>query len=145
MGYFIIDNLAIGLDLNVGLTTYKTGDENDKFSTTSLSVGPFVRYYIPASKVLPFFELSGSAGAWNTKYNYSDNSNREDEKDKTGIVSFGGGIGLAAPLGERVMVDVLAGYHSVTYKDKENNEDNERTVIGTLGLEIGFMILLGSN
>ena len=43
------------------------------------------------------------------------------------------------------MVDVLAGYHAVTIKDREDNADNERRVMGTLGLNIGFTILLGSN
>lgn len=137
IGYFIIDNLVIGLNLGVGSQTTKTGNDNDKYTFTSLSVGPFVRYYVPTSKVLPFFELGGSFGSMSTKF--------EDSKDKTGIIKYGGGIGLAAPLGERVMVDVLAGYHSVTYKDKEDNEDNERMIFGTLGLNIGFTILLGSN
>ena len=60
-------------------------------------------------------------------------------------MSFGGGIGLAAPLGEKVTFDIMAGYDSLTVKDKEDNDDNYRTVIGTLGLKIGFTILLGSN
>ena len=59
-------------------------------------------------------------------------------------MNYGGGIGLAVPLGERVMVDVLAGYNSTTIKDREDNADNERRVMGTLGLNIGFVILLGS-
>lgn len=145
MGYFIIDNLAIGLDLNVGFSKYKTGSDNDKFTSTSLSAGPFVRYYIPTSKVLPFFELSGSVGTFKNKYDFSDNTYQEDDESKTGIVSFGGGIGLAAPLGERVVVDILAGYNSFTYKQKQDNEDNERTTNGTIGLKVGFILILGSN
>ncbi len=145
VGYFVIDNLAIGLDLNVGFSTSKYLEDDDKYSYSTLIVGPFVRYYIPTTKVLPFCELSGSFGTLNSKSDYSDNSYREDRKDKTGIMTFGGGIGLAAPLGERVMVDVLAGYNSFIYKHKEDNEDNERTVNGTLGLKVGIIVLLGSN
>ena len=127
IGYFLIDNLAIGLDLGVEFVTINSGDYNH--SGTYISAGPFVRYYVPTSKVLPFFELGGSIGSMDTN----------------NVIKYGGGIGLAAPLGERVMVDVLAGYHSVTYKDREDNADNERRVMGTLGLNIGFTILLGSN
>ena len=145
VGYFVTDNLAIGLDLNVGFSSSKYVEDDDKYSYSMLSVGPFVRYYIPTTKVLPFFELSGSFGTLNSKSDYSDNSYREDKKDKTSIMTFGGGIGLAAPLGERVMVDVLAGYSSFTYKHKEDNEDNERTINGTFGLKVGFIVLLGSN
>jgi hypothetical protein len=141
MGYFLIDNLVAGLDLSVGLSNYKTGSDEDKFNTTTLSAGPFVRYYIPTSKVLPFFELGGSLGTQITKFEFS----QEVDKYKTGILSFGAGIGLAVPLGEKVMVDFLAGYRSATYKAKEDNEDNERRIIGTLGLEVGFTFLLGSN
>jgi len=142
IGYFLIDNLAIGLDLGVGLQTGKTGTDNDKFTLISMGAGPFVRYYIPTSKILPFFELDGS-------YTYSTyswmNTNSGDSKTNIGTLNYGGGIGLAAPLGERVMADILAGYHSFTYKDRENNVDNERTVMGTLGLSIGFTLFLGAN
>ena len=143
VGYFVADNFAIGLDLNIALSSNKHGEDNYKSSQTLLSVGPFVRYYIPTSKVLPYFEISGSFGAINDKY--SDNSNGEDEEYKSSVMSIGGGIGLAAPLGERVTFDVLAGYNSLTVKNKEGNDDNDRTVIGTLGLKIGFTIMLGSN
>lgn len=136
IGYFFIDNLVIGLDLGVGLQTGKTENDNN-YTYTSSSVGPFVRYYVPTSKILPFFELGGSVGLMSNKF--------EDSTDNTGILTYRGGIGLAAPLGERVMVDILAGYHSQTYKDRENNENNVRRVMGTLGLNIGFTILLGSN
>jgi hypothetical protein len=144
LGYFVIDNLALGLDLNIARSTEKDGEDSDKYSQILFSVGPFVRYYIPSSKVLPFFEISGSFGSINTKYDYSDNTYWEDDDYKSSVMTFGGGIGLAAFLGERVAFDVLAGYNSLTVKDKEDNEDNYRTVIGTLGLKLGFTILLGS-
>lgn len=129
IGYFLIDNLAIGLDLGVGFTFFNSESGDNNNSTTSLSAGPFVRYYVPTSKVLPFFELGGSFGSMGTM----------------NTINYGGAIGLAAPLGERVMADVLAGYHSSIYKDRENNTNNQRTVMGTFGLSIGFVILLGSN
>ncbi len=145
VGYFVIDNLALGLDVNIALSTTKDGEDSDKYSQTLLSVGPFIRYYIPTSKVLPFFEINGSLGSINNKNDYSDNTYYEDVEYKSSVMSIGGGIGLAAPLGDRVTFDVLAGYNSLTVKDKEDNDDNYRTVIGTLGLKIGFTILLGSN
>lgn len=145
IGFLVANNFAVGLDLNIAFASTKDGADNDKYSQTMLSVGPFVRYYIPTSKVLPFFELSGSFGTLKYKYDYSDNTNREDSESKSGVTSFGGGFGLAAPLGERVMLDILAGYNSLTVKDKEDNEDNDRTTIGTVGIKLGFTISLGSN
>jgi hypothetical protein len=145
VGYFVVDNLALGLDVNIALSSTKYGEDSNKYSQTLLSAGPFVRYYIPSSKVLPFIEINSSFGAINMKYDYNDNSIREDVEDKISIMSIGGGVGLAAPLGERVTFDVLAGYNSLSLKDKEDNEDNDRWVIGTLGLKVGFTIFLGSN
>ena len=138
IGYFVNDNLALGLDLNIALSSEKNGEDGDKYSQTLLGAGPFVRYYIPKSKVSPFIEISGSFGSLKDKYNSEDGF-------KSSITSIGGGVGLAAPLGEKVLLDILAGYNTLTVKDKEDNEDNFRSVIGTLGLKIGFTILLGSN
>ncbi len=145
VGYFVIDNLALGLDVNVALSKEESGEDTYTFSRTMFSVGPFVRYYFPTGKVLPYFEITGSFGAINNKFDYSDNTYLEDNTSKSSVMSIGGGVGLAAPLGERVTFDVLAGYNSLTVKDKEDNDDNVRTVIGTLGLKIGFTIMLGGN
>lgn len=145
VGYFVADNFAVGIDLNMALTTTTDGENDNKYSQRLLSVGPFVRYYIPTGSVLPFFELSGSFGGLNSKYDYSDNTFWEDDEFKSRIMSFGGGVGLAAPLGDRVMFDVLAGYNSLTIKDSEDNDDNVRTIFGTLGLKLGITILLGAN
>ncbi len=55
------------------------------------------------------------------------------------------GIGVAIPLGEKASFDALVGYHSTIYKDKEDNENNSRNIVGTVGLKLGFTIFLGSN
>jgi len=118
VGYFVADNLAVGLDLNVALFSRKYGTNNDKFSETLLSAGPFVRYYVPTSTILPYFEIGGSLGTMNSKYDYSEDSNWEDDEYKSSVMSIGGGIGLASSLGEHVMLDILAGYNSLTLKEK---------------------------
>lgn len=140
-GYFVADNLAIGLDLNLAISIQKYGFDDDKYTRRLLSAGPFVRYYVPTSKAKPFIELNSAFGTITQKYEFDTFS----EEGKTNVMSLGGGIGIAAPLGDKVTLDVLAGYTSLTVKDKEDNEDNYRTVIGTLGLKIGFTVFLGSN
>lgn len=142
IGYFVSDNFALGLGVNIGSISEADGWDNDKFSQTLLSIEPFVRYYIPTTKVLPFFEMNGSIGSIKNKYK-SDAS--DDDELNYSVMSIGGGIGIAAPLGDKVTLDVMAGYNSLTVKKKEDNKDNDRTVIGTIGLKIGFTILLGSN
>jgi len=141
VGYFVADNMALGLDVNMAVSNEKDGENSAKYNQTLFCAGPFVRYYIPTSKVLPFFELSGAYGSLKSKYD-SDSFN---DTYTSSILAFGGGIGLAAPLGEKVTFDVLAGYNSLILKSKKDNPDNERTIIGTLGLKIGFTFFLGSN
>ena len=125
-GYFVIDNLAVGLGVVFTFMAYDLGNENN--TRTSISAGPFVRYYVPTSTVLPFAELGCSFGTqtFNT------------------IIQYGGGIGLAVPLTNKVMVDAMLGYQSSTYKDKDNT-DNLKIIMGSLQLNIGFVIFLGSN
>ncbi len=102
---------------------------------------------IPTSKVLPFIEISGSYGTIKSKYDFNslEDPNYINTEHKSSVKSLGGGIGLAAPLGEKVTFDVLVGYNLSTFKNKENIDNNHRTVIGALGLKLGFAILLGSN
>lgn len=139
-GYFLIDNLALGVDFNLTSSFNKTTNTEYKSRTTIISAGPFVRYYIPTKKVLPFAEAMYSFG--------SAISSSEWEEDETSVKYsvqlYSLGIGVAIPFGEKVSFDALVGYHSTTYKAKEDNENNRRDIAGTVGLKLGFTIFLGS-
>jgi opacity protein-like surface antigen len=139
-GYFVIDNLALGLDVNIGLSSMKESyDTHDyKSSGSMLSAGPFVRYYFPVEKILPYIEAGASLGSAKSTYE-SDNDNDEY---KSSVNSFMGGAGIAILLGDKVTLDFMAGYISMTMKDKEDNPDNERTVFGTLGFKFGVVVFL---
>ena len=139
VGYFVIDNLAVGLDIGIGYSNTKSGESGYKYETTMFSVGPFIRYYFQTKSVLPFIEADASFGGLHSK-NQSHNST---SKDKYSVITFGGGLGIAVPIGNRVTFDVMAGYNSLTVKDKEDNEDNDRMVYGTFGVNFGFIVLLG--
>ncbi|UCH14680.1 MAG: outer membrane beta-barrel protein [Bacteroidales bacterium] len=139
VGYFLIDNLVFYLDLNVTYSSGKDGEDEDKWITTIFCAGPYARYYIPANNVSIFLEAGGAFGSYKDKY---EPATGDSDVDKTAIMNFGGGLGIAAPLGERITLDVLAGYNSLTFKDKEDNEDNNRYVSGTFGIKLGFTILL---
>ena len=133
-GYFVINNLALGLNACIAYSG-ETG-----YSTTYFGLGPFVRYYIPGSKVMPFFEASSLFGSLNeNESSYYNNSY------KTGMTSIGGGAGLAVKLGDKVTFDIMAGYNSMSEKEKQNNPNNEKTIQGTLGFKFGFVVILGSN
>ena len=139
-GYFIIDNLTAGLDINLSVMSFGTGE--DKESMTALGFGPFLRYYIPFEKIAPFFELGGSLGSLRNKYT---NWNDDEVTEKSSIKSFTGGIGLALPVSETVKFDIMGGYVSTVMKDKEDNPEDVRIILNTVGFKFGFLILLGAN
>ena len=137
VGYFFADNLLVGIDLTIASERQK--DENYKYTMGTLGAGPFVRYYIPLEKVLPFFEAEGSFGRIRYTYSYDQN----EGESKSSLNSIGGGAGMAIPLGRIVTFDVLVGYSHVVLKDKEDNDNNYRNISNSTGVKIGFTILLG--
>ena len=144
-GYFVADNLAFGLDVAFASAKAKGGISDTESTSRLLSTGPFVRYYIPTAKVLPFIEVNSSFGRRANTVKNKDNPNLEDYNAKTNIRSFGGGFGLAVPLGEKVTFDILAGFNSLTQIRKNQTPPNFRQVTNSLGLKVGFTMFLGSD
>ena len=138
-GIFVINNLVVGLDVILAYNQTKEGEIENKYTQTLVTAGPFVRYYFPASHLLPFVEGTATFGSINWKYKSQSSS----EESKYSIMSFGGGLGVAVPLGEVVTLDVMAGYTSATVKEKEDNPDDNRTVQGLFGIRLGLVVFLG--
>ncbi len=140
VGYFVIDNLVLGVDFTIASSFSKTTNTEFKNNATFFGVGPFARYYIPTKKVLPFAEAMYSVGSRRSKSIWEDGENTY----KYGIQLYSVGIGVAIPLGEKASFDTFVGYQSTLYKAKQENENNNRTIIGTIGLKLGFTIFVGS-
>ena len=141
-GYFITNNLALGVDICIASAASKTtsGQFVEKYTNSAMGIGPFIRYYISGSKVMPFLELQSLFGTISDKSEYGSTSTTS----KTGMTSFGGGAGLAVKIGDKLTFDMLAGYNSMSTKAKEDNPNNERMVQGTVGFKLGFTIILGA-
>ena len=140
VGYFIIDNLALGLDFTLSSGFSKNTDDEFKFSSILLAAGPLIRYYIPTKKVIPFAEAYYSMGFYNGNSEYFDG----ESSFKGAVQYYGLGLGISIPLGEKVSFDALAGYSNSVTKEKEDNENNDRLVRGNFGLKLGFSVFLGS-
>ena len=138
-GYFVIDNLLLGLDMTLSSNHSKAVEEEYRSCNTILMMGPFVRYYIPLSKIYPFAEISGSLGKEVIKFEYEGN---ELQSYKTGIRIMSAGLGIAIPAGENLLFDLIAGYNSMVEKNKENNDSNRKEVTNSFGLKFGFSIFL---
>ncbi|MBX2840959.1 MAG: outer membrane beta-barrel protein [Flammeovirgaceae bacterium] len=147
IGFFISNNFALGLLSNYrhSKSRFKSGYGGGISTSTygNYNIGPFLRYYIPTKRVLPFFEIGSSIGKSYEKYR--SRSPYEETEGKSSEFIISAGIGMAVPLGEKVNFDILLGYKKQATKLKENNDNNIRLVAHTIGLDLGFTILLGSN
>lgn len=66
-GYFITENIAVGVGLSFGNGNVK--DDGDKVAENkSLSAGVFGRYYVKTSGFAPFVELGVNYGTTNTEF-----------------------------------------------------------------------------
>jgi hypothetical protein len=128
-GYFIVDNMAGGLRLNLGFYNGKSDDLETHYITTTIS--PFVRFYfLPAhKKVNAFIDVSYIHNK--TGFNaYSDSAHYEKAKGYS--ISAGPAIFLT----EQIALEFTVGYkHTLS----DNFDQAKSTVINSgLGLQIHF-------
>ncbi len=135
--YFIMDNLAAGLDLEIFLNTKKDDYNGSTYKGryTFLSAAPFVRYYYPLEKIHPFAEAKLGFGAGKTGGDWS--------VYKSNTLIYGVGIGAALPLGENLMLDGLAGFNYSSWKDdySDKKQSYYKTIYNTIGVRVGFTML----
>jgi outer membrane protein len=116
-GYFIIDNLALGL--NIGFSSQD--DSNSDTKTTSTALGVFARYYIQG-KI--FIE-----GGFDSYKDKDESGGSEFESSYTGINI---GVGYAAFITDNIAVEPALGYTSVS-GDFEGSG---------FGINVGFTLYL---
>ncbi len=133
VGYFVIDNLAVGGSLGLGFAS------NDAGNVSVFSFIPFARYYfnITDSKIKPF--ATAGAGYSRTK----SNPDVGTESTASGFVFFIG-PGATYFLNENVGIDAILQFtrNSITsefggFETDINSSD--------LSLQIGFQIFLSRN
>ena len=121
VGWFIIDNLALGTELAAGYGNH------DGASSSVIGIGPFLRYYLSTSNVKPLLEGSGVFGV------------QGFDKSSSIFYGFGAGAGLAFMVGENAMIDMLLNYNGSILRTTAGNPDNERVVLTNVGMKIGFV------
>jgi hypothetical protein len=136
VGYFVIDNLAVGLETAISGYKEKSSNDYDNWSESMFAIGPWARYYYPLEKFYPFAELELLFGSHNESYN--------DNDYKSSIFMVGVYLGAALPVGERVTFDGKLGYANATFSHKgEMIEDvDSKYLTGGLVISMGFSVYL---
>ncbi len=120
-GYFVIDNLAVGLDLG-----YSSEGADAKLST--MGVGPYARYFLMENK------LFGELG-----YKFGSVSYDGEKVGTTGALGIG--AGYAAWLNDNITLEPMVKYSMLSSKA----EGADESVSGSaFGIFVNFGIYLGN-
>lgn len=107
LGYFIIDNLAIGGTLD--FSSSKEEDDTFTYTESSVFVGPFVRYYFDK------LYAEGNFGVGSAKSDFGGSEN------KSSLSGWNIAAGYALLLSDAVALEPQIGYASVSAKNNDSD------------------------
>lgn len=98
VGYFLFDNFEAGLDLGWSYIYDNLTSENKTLQTFYI-FGSHIRYYLPVNKIKPLLEINGGLGFSKTYIKLGSISS----ENKQSLLTFGGGAGVAIPMGDYLL------------------------------------------
>lgn len=130
IGYFVMDNLAIGVDFSFTSSKEEEGEFEDTLS--SFAVMPTATYYFEAGdKLKPYIGVG--AGLISTSFG-------DDDINKSSGLAFRGRGGLAYFLSDMIALDFFVQYLNTNQKNKE--ESDLVTKNSSLGVGFGLSLFL---
>jgi opacity protein-like surface antigen len=130
-GYFIADNLAVGLEFSLSSASQK--EDGDKYTETTTMLLPFARLYFGKSNVKPFVQ-AGVGPGWE-KWGY------KNDKETENLVGYEFDGGLAVFISPNISLDFILGYAGATAKIKDYQNVEWKTTASGFGGSIGFSII----
>ncbi len=131
-GYFIKDNLALGVQLRVSLSNTKDYDYDSEDRETSVDFAPFIQYYFGGKKVKPFVSASGGIGSY--KNTYIASSPKYNNESTSTILTYSLGAGVGFFLNDMVSIDLELGYGRISSKINKDFKG----IQNAFGLNAGF-------
>jgi len=123
-GYFIMDDLAIGLTGSITNNSTKYEDD-DKYSTTIALIMPTAVYYFSKEgSVRPLVQVGVGYTSINDKYIPDVGS---DEKETYGGLAFNAGAGLAYFVADNISFNFGLSYTNSTYTNKDDTKQQFRS------------------
>jgi hypothetical protein len=147
VGYTVIDNLPIGLFMDVDRYIQKSKDDDDKYREKMFAVGPFVRYYITDIVGLkPYGEALFGIGCWGNAF--KDGSADEWEiYSKESYLTFRIGGGVTYFFNDWVGADLFMGFNHESWTDKSDNTEESRSdwdykdVYNEFIMQVGIVVM----
>ena len=131
-GYFIKDNLALGVKLSVSLSNIKDYDYDSELKESSVVFAPFLQYYFNAKKLRPFVHASVGIGSF--KDNYISSLSDYNNESTTTLFTYSLGAGVGFFLNDMVSIDLELGYGIISSKIDEDLKGKQNA----FGLNAGF-------
>lgn len=142
-GYFVSDNLAVGLSLSISNSTFDTGASST--DRNSFGIGPFVRYYkFTSSEQFAFF------GQADLMFVFGKEDDTPGGETNNRAISFGVSPGFAYFFNEHWAFDIwFLGIRYESYDDNTDVDDNSsnsfRFGVQSLSPNIGVRYHFGGN
>ncbi|ELR73843.1 hypothetical protein C900_00007 [Fulvivirga imtechensis AK7] len=134
VGFFIMDGLAAGLEVNLQTSKFKSDDDTFESKFNAISIGPFVKYYHTSGA----FGM-GSIGFGSAKSESTNNNNTNEAE--FGLFTWRLGGGYALFLNDHVSLEPMLSYGSFVTKDKDSDQD-EKDITNGFQISVGFHIFL---
>lgn len=134
-GYFIKDNLALGLEVSLSFSNTEDYDYDSTERESTLAFSPFSRYYFGDKKVRPFLYASGGIGRYKTKYRSTITDFKSDSTYTLIFYSLGAGTGFF--LNDAISIELEFRYGRLSSK-----ENGFGTIQNAFVLNAGFSIFL---
>ncbi|NOU48579.1 MAG: porin family protein [Bacteroidales bacterium] len=137
VGYFVIDNLAVGLMAQFASSKDKN-DDDDVYKTSQISLMPMAIYYFPVDgNFRPF--LQTGIGYASQNMTYTPKNGDEDKQTYSGIgFTFGGGV--AYFVAKNISFELGIAYSQSTLKDSD--DEKAKVKQGNIGANISISIFL---
>lgn len=133
VGYFVAQGLALGAKVNLTRSTTADEGEDEKYTISNFSVGPFMRYY---TKAKIFFHGEYTIGKENQKVtgSYDDNASGN-------LSGWKAGVGYAAFLNDNIALEPHFMYASDTTKERDDAY-NLKSTFGRIVVGLTFTLFL---
>ncbi|CAL2065426.1 outer membrane beta-barrel protein [Tenacibaculum sp. 190524A05c] len=144
VGYSIIDNLFVGLDLS--LSFGNVDNQAVETSSSSYVFSPFVKYYYPTNNDFNFFgQFKYGVGRFNSEsLNLGAILNPalpDTVESKSNMEQLLVGLGVGYFVHEKLNIELSLNYQN-TFYDSFNNISGDQLAIDTFGASIGFSLFL---
>ena len=134
-GYFVMDGLVLGLGVaySSDKTTTNPGGVDEVSITTSLVIGPMLRYYIGETNL--WGQISYGLGLGKTK---DEEGGSSIETDDPKIVALGIGLGYAHFLNDNISINPSLSYSMATATTEVSGSDDIKLKYGGISFGIAF-------